>query len=73
MRIPLKALMSELSFPPDFTVATKTMHLTATNKMALFLIYQKQLPKSNWKPYIDLLPSQVETLIFEFSRIFLIF
>ena len=41
--------------------------LTATNRMALHLLYERDQPDSPWKPYIDSLPLQIPTFVFSSS------
>jgi len=36
-------------------------YLTATNMMALSLLYEKHNPNSFWKEYIDYLPQHIHT------------
>lgn len=66
LEIPFEAMMNEASLinSPSHNIIPEDEYLTATNIMALHLLYHKQNKDSKWREYIDYLPSSISTYVF---------
>lgn len=69
LSIPFTAMMSrrtaeDSELGPWLVSSARARDITATNEMALHLLYELVQPSSHWRPYLNVLPESIPTTLF---------